>query len=274
MCVCYPSRHSPTYLPKDVRYVLTRSNAAFPTRTGRTEVRRPACAEGRQVPLSSAQTGPAGSIGRRGDRIAPLRWCARGYPGAGLGEGRHTASLRCVQESASRGGICLDTEETAGSPIFAGGSLSAVSGTGRPRAARPRVEVTPMAFRIPQSGFRIRAVPLRWGARDHLGTVSGEDGRRQVRDAVRNPHREEGFVLTPKKRPGPPSENIRWLQKSHLNWETSGRPSPAPKSSPERPWPSLQTIRNYLFDIHPGRCGTDSEVERLPFRINDIDRHR
>jgi hypothetical protein len=44
---------------------------------------------------------------------------------------------------------------------------------------------------------------LRWGARDHLGAVLGEDGRRQVGDAFRNRHREEEFVLTPKKRPGP-----------------------------------------------------------------------
>ncbi len=48
-----------------------------------------------------------------------------------------------------------------------------------------------------------RMVPPRWGTRDHHGAVSGEDGMRQVPEAVRNRHREEGFVLAPKKRPGP-----------------------------------------------------------------------
>jgi hypothetical protein len=37
--------------------------------------------------------------------------------GSGLGGGRQTADLRCSQDSASRGGICLDTAETAGSRI-------------------------------------------------------------------------------------------------------------------------------------------------------------
>ena len=46
--------------------------------------------------------------------------------------------------------------------------------------------------------------PLRWGTGDYLGAVSGEDGRQQVRDAVRSRHREEEFILTPQKRPGPP----------------------------------------------------------------------
>jgi hypothetical protein len=51
---------------------------------------------------------------------------------------------------------------------------------------------------------RRRMAPLRWGARDHPGAVSGENGIRQDRDALRNRHREEEFTLTAKKRPGPP----------------------------------------------------------------------
>lgn len=46
--------------------------------------------------------------------------------------------------------------------------------------------------------------PLRWGARGHHGEVSGADGIRERRDAFRDPHREEEFILTAKKRPGPP----------------------------------------------------------------------
>jgi hypothetical protein len=45
--------------------------------------------------------------------------------------------------------------------------------------------------------------PLQWGAKDHHGAASGEDGRRQLRDA-RNRHQQEEPILTPKKRPGPP----------------------------------------------------------------------
>jgi hypothetical protein len=66
-------------------------------------------------------------------------------------------------------------------------------------------------------------VPLRWGARDYHGAVSGEDGIRQVGDAFRNWHREEEFVLTPKKRPGPSGASAEGRP-------TLGRRSPPPCS--------------------------------------------
>jgi len=37
---------------------------------------------------------------------------------SGPGGGRHIAGVRCVQDSASRGGLSLDTAETAGSPVM------------------------------------------------------------------------------------------------------------------------------------------------------------
>ena len=54
--------------------------------------------------------------------------------------------------------------------------------------------------------------PLRWGVRDPDGAASGNDGRPAVRDAYRIQHREEDFILTPQKRPGPvfQSSDGRW----------------------------------------------------------------
>jgi hypothetical protein len=47
------------------------------------------------------------------------------------------ASLRCVQEFTSRGGICLDTEETAGSPITSPITVDQRSPTPNLRLQRP-----------------------------------------------------------------------------------------------------------------------------------------
>ena len=47
------------------------------------------------LPLSRARTRPCGSLGQRGDRMAPLRWGARGWPGAVPGGRQHRPS-RCV----------------------------------------------------------------------------------------------------------------------------------------------------------------------------------
>ncbi len=55
------------------------------------------------------------------------------------------------------------------------------------------------------------SLPHDWGARDHPGAASGDDDKRQVRDAIRNRHQEEEFLLIKNKRPGPT------LQKSFQN---------------------------------------------------------
>jgi hypothetical protein len=52
-----------------------------------------------------------------------------------------------------------------------------------------------------------RMAPLRWGTGDHDGAASGDDGRRDVRDASSLLHREEDFILTAQKRPGPPLQS-------------------------------------------------------------------
>ncbi len=64
--------------------------------------------------------------------------------------------------------------------------------------------------------------PLRWGARDHPGAVSGDDARSHHRDALVTVwHREEGFTLTAKKRPGPPLRNVKERQGLALGQDRS-----------------------------------------------------
>src|SRR5512139_3640308 len=77
---------------------------------------RPRGDTGAPLPLSAARTRPGGSLGQRGDRMAPLRWGVRDHPGVVLGDGRQRGQARCVDRSASRGGFYLDIEKTAGSP--------------------------------------------------------------------------------------------------------------------------------------------------------------
>ena len=75
---------------------------------------------GAPLPLSRARTRPGGPlVWQRAGRMAPLRWGTRDSPGGGLGGRRQRTRVRCGQQAASQGGIYLDTEETAGSPIKA-----------------------------------------------------------------------------------------------------------------------------------------------------------
>ncbi len=77
------------------------------------------------------------------------------------------------------------------------------------RAARlfasPLSQEPPASPTLPQHSAGQRAgrmAPLRWGTGAHHGAVSGDDAVQHVRDAFRNRHREEEFILTAKKRPG------------------------------------------------------------------------
>jgi hypothetical protein len=72
---------------------------------------------GAPLPLSRARTRPGGSrtAARRSDGTTTMG--RERSPRSGLWGGRQTDSSRCWQQSASEGGIYLDTAETAGSPI-------------------------------------------------------------------------------------------------------------------------------------------------------------
>ncbi len=72
----------------------------------------PAAGQRRGAPLSSARTPRAA---RRPDGTTTMR--RERSSRSGPGGGRHTVTSKCVQESASGGGICLAIEETAGPPI-------------------------------------------------------------------------------------------------------------------------------------------------------------
>jgi hypothetical protein len=73
---------------------------------------------GAPLPLSRARTRPGGSLGQRGDRMAPLRWGARDHPGAVSGADGNHHVRDAIHGSASKGGIYLDTAETAGSLLY------------------------------------------------------------------------------------------------------------------------------------------------------------
>jgi hypothetical protein len=54
------------------------------------------------LPLSSARTRPGGSLGQRGDRLAPLRWGARDRPRAAPPGGGETSGQRLAMRSIIR----------------------------------------------------------------------------------------------------------------------------------------------------------------------------
>jgi len=78
-----------------------------------------------------------------------------------------------------------------------------------------------------------RMEPRRWGVRESPGAFAGNDGSRHGREAVRTPHRREECPLTPKKRPGPPSQSTPRARRATVGAPPRGYPiqSTSPNTS-------------------------------------------
>ena len=84
---------------------------------------------GAPLPLSPARTRPGGprEAARRPDGTTTMGH--ESSLGSGLGGRRQRSRARCGQDAASQGGIHLDSEETAGSPITCTAMIATGPGT-------------------------------------------------------------------------------------------------------------------------------------------------